>query len=230
MRNYTRFIPGEEIDAVAQWRFGAMDTASLLMQEQAQEREQEDLEAQAAQNEALRQAAYAEGFAQGHAQALMEAQRQINEFMSHQGQQTAMQLAAVVESARAQLDGAEQVAAQGVLDLSCELARQVLRHEIATNPKALLPVIREALGALFADSKKVVVKLNPLDLDMLQEAVSTEFPSLAMQLLADASIARGGCQVESSGTVVDGRLEKRWSRAIAQLGLQMPWEGADDDQ
>lgn len=229
MRNYSRFIPGEEIDAVAQWRFGAMDTASLLLKEQAQEREQQEREAEAANSEALRQAAYAEGFAQGHAQALMEAQRQINEFISHQGQQTARQLAAVIESARAQLDGAEQVAAQGVLDLSCELARQVLRHEIATNPNALLPVIREALAALFADSKKVLVKLNPLDLDMLQEALNAEFPGMAMLLLADASIERGGCLVESAGTVVDGRLEKRWSRAIGQLGLQMPWEAAGDE-
>lgn len=230
MRNYSRFIPGEEIDAVAQWRFGAMDTASLLLKEQAQEREQQARDAEAAHNEALRQAAYAEGFAQGHAQALVEAQRQINEFISTQGQQTARELAAVIEAARAQLDGAEQVAAQGVLDLSCELARQVLRHEIATNPNALLPVIREALAALFSDSKKVQVKLNPLDLEMLQETLKAEFPGMAMLLLADASLERGGCLVESAGTVVDGRLERRWSRAIGQLGLQMPWEVAGDEQ
>ena len=230
MRNYTRFIPGEEIDAVAQWRFGAMDPAALLLEEQARVREQEEREAAEVQHEALRQAAYADGFAQGRAHAMLEAQRQVNEFLSNQGQETAKQLAGLLESAHSQLDAAERVAAQGVLDLACELARQMLRHEIATNPNALLPVVREALTALFADSKNVQLKLNPLDLDMLQEALQAEFPGLAMTLLGDASIARGGCLVESAGTVVDGSLEKRWSRAIGRLGLKLPWEDEADEQ
>ena len=230
MRNYTRFIPGEEIDAVAQWRFGPMDAAAILLEEQARAREQEEREAAGVDIEAVRQAAFADGFAQGHAQALLEAQRQINEFTNGQGRQAARQLAGVIESAHKQLDAAEQVAAQGVLEVSCELARQVLRHEIATNPNALLPVIREALTALFADSKRVLVKLNPLDMDMLQEAIQAEHPGLSIVLSADPSIARGGCLVESAGTVVDGSLEKRWSRAIGQLGLQLPWKDTDDEQ
>lgn len=229
MRNYTRFIPGEEIDAIAQWRFGPMDAAAMLLEEQARAREQDERDAAGMDIEAVRQAAFAEGFAQGHAQALLEAQRQINEFTSKQGRQAAAQLAGVIASAHQQFDAAEQVAAQGVLELTCDLARQVLRHEIATNPNALLPVIREALTALFADSKRVLVKLNPLDMDMLQEAIEAEHPGLSIVLSADASIARGGCLVESAGTVVDGSLEKRWSRAIGQLGLQLPWKEADDE-
>lgn len=224
MRNFTRFIPGEEIDAVAQWRFGDVDGASILLEEQSREREV------AEQAEILRQQGYAEGFIQGRAQAMLEVQRQINDFISNQGQEAARQFAALFESARAQLDVAEQVAAQGVLDLACELARQVLRHEISTNPNALLPVIREALGMLFADSRGVLVKLNPLDLEVLQDVLREEFPNVSLTLLADPSITKGGCLIESGGTVVDGRLEKRWSRAIGQLGQNLPWEVSGDDQ
>lgn len=224
MRNYTRFIPGEEIDAVARWRFGDVDAASILLQEQNQGREADE------QAEILRQQGYAEGFVQGRAQAMLEVQRQINEFTSHQGQETARQLAGLLESARAQLEGAEQIAAQGVLDLACELARQVLRHEISGNPNVLLPVIREALGMLFADSRGVRVKLNPLDLEVLQDVLREEFPTASWTLLADPSVTQGGCLVESGGTVVDGRLEKRWSRAIGQLGRNLPWEVSGDDQ
>jgi len=32
MRNYDRFIPGEEIKDVSQWQFGAIDTAAQLLQ------------------------------------------------------------------------------------------------------------------------------------------------------------------------------------------------------
>jgi flagellar assembly protein FliH len=221
MRNNTRFIPGEEIDAVAQWRFGDVDTDSILMQEPGKVDEQAQIQ---------RQQGYAEGFVQGRAQAMVEAQRQINEFISNQGQETARQFAALFESARAQFEVAEQTAAQGVLDLACELARQVLRHEVSTNPNVLLPVIREALGILFADSRSVLVKLNPLDLEMLQGVLREDLPNVSLTLMADPSITKGGCLVESGGTVVDGKLEKRWSRAIAQLGRTLPWEVSDDDQ
>lgn len=224
MRNYTRFIPGEEIDAVAQWRFGDVDAASILLQEQGRDREADE------QAEIQRQQGYAEGFVQGRAQAMLEAQRQINEFISNQGQETARQFATLLESARTQIDGAEQMAAQGVLDLACELARQVLRHEISANPNILLPVIREALGMLFSDSRSVLVKLNPLDLEVLQDVLREEFPNVSLTLLADPSITKGGCLIESGGTVVDGQLEKRWSRAIAQLGRNLPWEVSGDDQ
>lgn len=223
MRNYTRFIPGEEIDAVAKWRFGDVDAASILLHAQNQGREADE------QAEILRQQGYAEGFVQGRAQAMLEAQRQINEFTSHQGQEAARQFAALLESARTQMEDAEQAAAQGVLDLACELARQVLRQEISTNPNVLLPVIREALGMLFSDSKGVLVKLNPLDLEVLQDVLRDEFPNVSMTLLADPSISKGGCLMESGGTLVDGKLEKRWSRAIGQLGRNLPWEVSGDD-
>jgi len=226
--NYSRFIPGEEIDAVAEWRFGAVDTAAMLLEEQTKARVQEE------QAEAFRQDGYAQGFAegrvQGHGQAMLEAQQQVNAFLDNQGQETARQLAALVESAHAQLDAAEQVAARGMLELACELARQVLRHEISTNPNALLPVIREALAPLIAESKSTVLKLHPLDMDMLQDVLQTEYPNLPLTLLADASISRGGCQIQSAGTQIDGTLEKRWARAVGQLGLNLPWEEAADEQ
>ena len=221
MRNSTRFIPGEEIGAVAQWRFGDVDSASILMREQSED---------AAKAEIVRQQGYAEGFVQGRAQALLEAQHQINEFTSNQGKDAARQFAALLASAQTQLDAAEQMAAQGVLELACELSRQVLRHEISSNPNVLLPVIRESLGLLVADSRSVQVKLNPLDLDVLQVIVREEFPNIPLTLNADPSVTRGGCLIESGGTVVDGRLEKRWARAISQLGQNMSWETSRDDQ
>lgn len=227
-RDYSRFIPGEEIDAVAEWRFGAVDAAAMLLEEAERTRLQQE------QADVVRQDGYAQGFAegqaQGHAQAMLEAQQQVEAFLSNQGQETARQLAALVQSAQAQLEAAEQVAARGMLELACELARQMLRHEVSTNPNVLLPVIREALAPLIADSKSTVVKLHPLDLDMLQDVLQAEYPNLPLTLLADASMARGGCLVQSAGTQIDGTLEKRWARAVGQLGLNLPWEEAADAQ
>jgi flagellar assembly protein FliH len=226
MRNYSRFIPGEEISAVKQWDFDAVDTASLLLAAQVKVREAATEQVNV---EAVREDAYAEGFTQGRAQATLEAQRQMADYVSSQGKQAAQNFSSLFLSAQAQLADAEQVMARGILELACELARQVLRHELSVNPNVLQPVVRESLGLLIADSKSALIRLNPLDLDVLEDVLRAEFTGLTLTLLADASVQRGGCLVESAGAVVDGTLEKRWLRAIANLGLDSPWKGDVDE-
>ena len=225
MRNATRFIPGEEIGAVAQWDFAAVDTASILLAAQAQARE---AASERGRDEAVRQEGYAQGFAQAQAQAALETQQRIAEFTRSQGEDAARRLAALFTSTDLQLQQSEQAIAQGVLELACELARQVLRQELSLNPNVLLPVVREALGLLLTDSKSALVRMNPLDLEVLEEPLRAEFASLSLTLLADARVDRGGCLVESAGTVVDATVEKRWIRAAATLGLNVPWQESDD--
>lgn len=227
MRNYTRFIPEEEVGAVEPWSFGAVDTASLLLAAQVKVREEA---ADQVKDEALKQAGYAEGFIQGQAQTRLEAQSQISDFIANQGQTAAQGFAQLFVAAQAQLADSEQTIAHGVLELACELARQVLRRELLVDPTVLQPVVREALGLLMADSKSALVRLNPLDLEVLEAVMRSEFSSLSLTLRADATVSQGGCVIESAGTVVDGTLEKRWMRAVANLGLNSPWEEVVDEQ
>jgi flagellar assembly protein FliH len=227
MRNYSKFIPGEEISAFEQWDFGAVDTASLLLAAQLKAREDASVEVK---NDAIRQEGYAEGFAQGHAQATLEGQRQISEFIATQGREAAQQFAAIFESVKKQLADSEQVMSQGVLELACEVARQVLRQQLTVNQNLLKPVISEALGVLVADSTAALVRLNPQDLKALQGNLEDDQFNLSLTLRGDESITRGGCLIESAGTVVDGTVEKRWARAIATLGLSSAWEEVGDEQ
>lgn len=228
-----RFIPGEEVGTVTEWDFGAVDQASVRFA--AKLKAQTLLEEQA-KEENFRKAGftdgysqgYTEGYTQGHAQATLEGQRQITEYIATQGQETARTFGQLFEMASAQLAESEQVLAKGVLELACEVARQVLRHEMSTNPNALQPVVREALSVLAIDSKAALVRLNPLDMEVLAEVLRQEFSNLSLTLLPDSSITRGGCLVESAGTVVDGTVEKRWKRAVASLGLESAWEDDHD--
>lgn len=179
---------------------------------------------EASSSELQRQEGYAQGFLEGRAQAMLEAQQSIDEFIRVQGQASAVQLAALIGDAQAQLDSAAQEMAQGLLELACELSRQVLRHEVSINPQGLMPVVREALGVFIEDNRTTRIKFNPLDLDVLAPAVRDEFKHLPLMLEADPLIARGGCVMESPVRVVDGQLEKRWLRVVGQLGLQIPWK------
>ncbi|MBP6849997.1 MAG: flagellar assembly protein FliH [Rhodoferax sp.] len=221
MRNISRFIPGEEIDAVSQWNFGAVDTDARLLAAKAQD-EQDAL--RRARDEVVRQEAFAEGFAQGRARAMADADQRVRVYAQSQGEEAAQRFARLIESAEEQLGASQQTLAQGVLELACALARQVLRQELSVNPNVLQPVIREALSVLSVDNKSAIVRLNPVDMEVLQEALQTEFSGMALALVADTAVKPGGCVIVSSGTVVDGTLDTRWRRAVANLGLATPWD------
>ncbi|MDR3411057.1 MAG: flagellar assembly protein FliH [Formivibrio sp.] len=225
MRNYSRFIPGEEIDAVEQWQFGAIDTAAQLLAAQVKAREMQEEEVQL---ESDRQQAYKDGFTagmeHGKQQAQSELQMQMQAFISNQAQEAADKLAELFESAQRELLAAEQAMAQGVLALSCELARQMLRHELTINTEVVMPVLTEAIGLLGSEFKTAVVKMNPLDIAALGEQIQADFAALNVSLRADPDVLQGGCLLESAGTVVDGTVQKRWQRAVATLGLTSNWE------
>lgn len=229
MRNLSNFIPQEQVNAVARWRFGNIDgdggVDAVNLAELARTAK---IQAVKAREDALRQEGhaqgYAEGFSQGHASAVLRSERQLQEYIDNQGQEAARRFAGLLVSAQEQLAQSRQVMAHGVLELGCELARQVLRHELAVNPNALQPVIREGLALLADDSKSAVVRLNPIDLEVLQETLQAEFSALALTLTSDASIEPGGCVISSAGAVIDGHLRTRWRRAVAKLGLDVQWD------
>jgi flagellar assembly protein FliH len=230
MRSESRFIPGEEIGAVEQWNFSAVDTASLLLAAQVRAREKTTI--QTDKDDALKKESFALGFkqglAQGKAEGALKAQQQIADYIAQQGQSVARDFAKLFACAQDQLNAAEEVIAQGTLELACEVARQVLRHELSVNTKVVLPVVREALGLLTAQNKSAKIRLNPADLKLIDETVRSEFSDRSLSLVADPGVARGGCIVESAGSIVDARVQKSWTRAIANLGLEFPWDASDD--
>jgi flagellar assembly protein FliH len=228
-RAHSSFIPAEKVTEASSWDFGAVDQASLKFaakvkaQAEALDRARDDATRQAGHSEG-----YAEGYAQGHATATLEGQRQINEYIETQGQDAADHFLGLFRSAQEQIELSQQTLAKGVLELACELARQVLRRELTVNPNALLPVVREALGMLTVDTKMAAVRMNPVDLDVFAEDLQREFTNLQLTLVPDTGVTAGGCLVEAAGTVVDGTVERRWERAVASLGLESTWEGDHD--
>jgi flagellar assembly protein FliH len=220
-RAHSSYIPADQVVDANSWSFDAVDqnalkfAAKVKAQAEAQDR---------VRDEAARQAGFADGYAQGHAQATLEGQRLIQEFIDSQGQDAAQHFLNLFKTAQEQVEQSQQAMAKGVLELSCELARQVLRRELTVNPNALQPVVREALGMLTVDSKMAAVRMHPVDLDVFAEDLAREFPNLNLTLVPDASVTAGGCLVEAAGTVVDGTVQRRWHKAVASLGLESDWE------
>ena len=226
-RTYARFIPSEEVGDFTQWKFGAVDGSDLIEPESEPEVEipvEVDEAAQQALNQQACDDAYAEGFAQGQAQTALEWQQRMDAYIAQQGREMAQRLQGVVQTLDASLIDMQQDMAQQLLELACDIARQVVRQELSINPNALQPVVREAVGMLVTEGRPALVRLHPDDMEAMAQPLREEMDSPGVQRMADASVPPGGCLVESAGTVVDGSLDKRWQRAIAALGLQSPWE------
>ncbi len=226
-RTYARFIPSEEVGDFTQWKFGAVDGSDLIEPESEPEVEIPVEVDEAAQQALIQQAcddAYAEGFAQGQVQTALEWQQRMDAYIAQQGREMAQRLQGVVQTLDASLIDMQQDMAQQLLELACDIARQVVRQELSVNPSALQPVVREAVGMLVTEGRPALVRLHPDDMEAMAQPLREEMDSPGVQWMADASVPPGGCLVESAGTVVDGSLDKRWQRAIAALGLQSPWE------
>ena len=111
-RNYSRLVPGEEIDAVRQWRFDDVDLRGHRLLEQARSEQQS---ADLARDQVVREEAFAQGVAQGELQAQARVQQQMAEFTAQQGLAAGAQLAQLLAAAQLRLAEAEQTIAQGVL-------------------------------------------------------------------------------------------------------------------
>lgn len=248
---HSRFIPSEEIDAgaVVQWRFGAVGDAGLVPKlphgVNADLRQDMDMDVvettpapapvpqqDAAEIEALlqeaREQAHAEGRAQGLAQGRAEAtnewQQRMDSYTSGAGRETAQRLQGLVEKCEDSLQALEQNMASEVLQLACDIARQVVRQELACKPEALLPVVREALDMLVTEGRAVTVRLNPVDWEVLDAPLRAEHGAAGkLQWLADASVPAGDVRVDSGGAVIEAGLDSRWRRAVAALGLVSSW-------
>jgi flagellar assembly protein FliH len=222
---YSKFIPGEEIQDFSSWRFGEMGATPQLPENPVVKPSHAD-----ESSETYRQQGFAEGFVQGAAQARLEAQREINDFMSQHAQTSAREMASMIKSLEAQLLEVEQAAAEQVLVLACELARQIMRHEVQVHPQSLLPVIKEALGQVLVESKVKRLRLHPQDMTYIQAHLSQELADTPMTLVPDAAIIRGGCVLEATHVTVDATMEGRWRRALASLGLTLKWPQETDDR
>ena len=169
------------------------------------------------------EAGLAQGVAEGQQQADAHWQQKWQDYEAQQGLPTAQRLEQLVQQAQQQLSGLDQRLAPDVLQLACDIARQVVRQELRCNPQALLPVVREALDMLGAESKPATVRLNPQDWEVLKTHLQAAFPQPKIEWLQDAAVQPGDCVVESAGSRVDGSLERRWQRAVAALGLVSTW-------
>jgi flagellar assembly protein FliH len=223
---YERFIPREEVVEVSAWEFEPMDgsarpgTRSGLHHDHTDETPEPP---DAAQLEALREQAYNEGFRQGQLAGAQETHQQLEAPLKQQAREHAARMAAMLEAGQQQMAALEQQLADQLLELACDLARQVVRRELDQPLEPLRAAVHEALAMAVEDGQPAALRLNPADLSLLQDHMGEALAAQKVKLVPDAALTPGGCVVESAIGAVDASVEKRWERSVANLGLQVPW-------
>jgi flagellar assembly protein FliH len=225
---HSRFIPREEIDGVAAWHFSAVDGSDDLPKAASVDGTASEGVTSEMLQEA-RQQSYAEGFARGHDAGGQEVRDALEATVRKTAEETAVRMAQLLHNTRDHLKKSEDQISRHILELACDLARQVVRQELKSDPAHLKPVITEALAQLVDDGQPATVRLNPGDLAMMKGALQENMGNHPAEFVADAAISPGGCLIESATMTVDATIEKRWSRAVGNLGMEAAWNPKDTD-
>jgi flagellar assembly protein FliH len=133
------------------------------------------------------------------------------------------QLSQLLESARKSMNETEQGVAASLLDLSLDIARQIVRTDLRVRREHMLQVIREAMDCLPQSTPNPKLFLHPNDVDLVKAHIGDEISVGAWRVVEDHRIEPGGCRISSPNCEVDATLATRWKRVVAGLGRDTSW-------
>lgn len=108
--------------------------------------------------------------------------------------------------------------ADDALTLALEIARQVIRAELRTNPESIEAVAREAIAALVDERSSFVLHVNPDDAAMLGDRLAPVLEPRGARIAPDPAIGPGGCRIVSAAAEIDATVGTRWQRVLAAIG------------
>ena len=153
------------------------------------------------------EAGHAEGYAQGQQKAAIEAARLRN----------------LANAFSTEVNQADEIISQQILDLSIDFARAILKTALTVRPELVIPIVREAVRYLPAVQQPALLFLNPDDAVLVKERIGDELAKMGWQVADDARLNPGGCRVETANNQIDASLPARWQRLAASLSKESDW-------
>jgi flagellar assembly protein FliH len=149
--------------------------------------------------------AFAQGLAEGREAGRAEAKAQVE------------RLAGMFYDLAKPFEVLDEEVERELLTLAMALARQIVRRELKTDPTQIIGIIREAIAALPVAARDVRVHLHPEDAAVVRENLSPTENERAWTIIEDPVMARGGCQITTSTSRIDARLETRLGGILSEL-------------
>ncbi len=174
------------------------------------------------QLEQIQKEAYDEGFKLGKEEGLTAGHKEgMEQALKVGAKQTAAEvqrLQQIIEAFTAPLAEVDEVVETELVALAVAIARQLIRRELKGDPKQIVGVVREAMSALPAQTRKVRIQLHPEDIAIIREHMLIgEREEEAWRLVEDPVLTRGGCRIVTEHSQVDATVEKRLNAVVSQL-------------
>ena len=119
---------------------------------------------------------------------------------------------AALDTLRAQADRLAEQARADAIEIGFQVARKILETEVRQSPEALFALVRSAIRRA-GESRRVAVRVAPEDAALLQSdagrAALEGVTAARVEFVADPSLQRGDCMVDTDFGQVDGRLSTR---------------------
>jgi len=100
--------------------------------------------------------------------------------------------------------------APDILEISIDIARKIVKHEIQQDPEIILATILDVLKTISKDESKITIKVNPAQVALtkskIPEVLETAGLETKVSVYADENIDAGSCIVSTSNGVVDATI------------------------
>lgn len=101
--------------------------------------------------------------------------------------------------------------APDILEISVDIARKIVKHEIQQDPQVLLDTIMDVLRTISKEENKIMIKVNPNQVHLVKESVPEMFTSIGLDaklsVIPEEAVDIGSCIVYTHNGVVDASIE-----------------------
>jgi flagellar assembly protein FliH len=217
MPSSSRIVFAEDLAEAAPWQPGALEGGRAGLRDRLAASSERDT------SDATRVPTYEDGLRDGYARGLEEARLEGARARRLESEAIARRADALLDALTAQLAEVQQAYADEVVALAVEVARSAFGAALRVRDDAVVPAVVAALAALGDEQAKATIRLHPDDAALVGEQLAPMLAARGAQVVADDTIAPGGCRVDTARSSVDATVATRWRRALAALGRDDEW-------
>lgn len=198
----SKVLPSDDLTAYERWELPVVNGRNVS-----------EPVATAKELETIQKQAYDEGFALGKKEAYEQEKQELEE--------KSASLHSIITLLTDPLKELDDDVIHQLAQLSMSVAKQVIRRELHTEEGEIVGIIREAMSALPASTRKITLNIHPDDAELIRSAFSlgeeTESDELRWKVIEDPMVSRGGCTIATENSHIDATVESRLNRVINTL-------------
>lgn len=155
------------------------------------------------------------GEAAAYQRGLLEGERRAHEQAGVAHERDRALLASAIKEFEQARAAVMKTLEEQVADLALAIASKIVRERVDEKGDVVLAQVREAITRV-RDSREVLIRVHPEDLSSVEGLRPTLLPlfdgPVAIKMEADATVARGGCLLETPTRFIDATLSAQLSR------------------